>query len=146
MVGEAGEGLARDSRVGRVSIAALALFLTRASFLTAHRVGRVDGFVISHAAVVFRLPNSFLQILEFSFSVVAFFSLHTFESGAIASRAATYRGIRECGVHLAVLSVGCHLPWNSPARVVALYTVETSRTPGVTCVENAPGFPRMQRP
>ena len=42
VVGEAGDYLARVSRVSRrVSIAALALFLSRASFLTGHRVGRV---------------------------------------------------------------------------------------------------------
>ena len=50
VVGEAGEGFARVSRVGCVSIAALALFLTRASFLTGHRVGRVDGFVCASCA------------------------------------------------------------------------------------------------
>jgi hypothetical protein len=45
VVGEAEEGLARVSRVGRVSLAALALLLPRASFLTGHCAGRVDGFV-----------------------------------------------------------------------------------------------------
>jgi hypothetical protein len=47
VVGEAGEGFAR---VGRVSIAALAFFLTRASFLTGHCVGTVDGFVSASCA------------------------------------------------------------------------------------------------
>ena len=50
VVGEAGEGFARVSRVGRVSIAALLLFLSRASFLTGHRVGRVGGFVSASCA------------------------------------------------------------------------------------------------
>ena len=45
VVGKAGDGLARVSRVARVRIAALALFLSRASFLTGHCVGREDGFV-----------------------------------------------------------------------------------------------------
>ena len=44
VVGKAGDGLARHCRVGRVSIAALAFsFLSRASFLTGHRVGKVEG-------------------------------------------------------------------------------------------------------
>jgi hypothetical protein len=47
VVGEAGESV---SRVGRVSIAAPAHFLTRASFLTGHRVARVDGFVFASCA------------------------------------------------------------------------------------------------
>jgi len=57
VVGEAGESV---SRVGRVIIAALALLLTRASFLTAHRVGRVDGFVSASCASLLcasRLPR-----------------------------------------------------------------------------------------
>ena len=45
VVEEAGDGLAPVCRVSRVRIAALALFLSRASFLTGHRVVRVDGFV-----------------------------------------------------------------------------------------------------
>jgi hypothetical protein len=47
VVGEAGESV---SRVGRISIAATAFFLTRASFLTGHRVGLVDGFVSASRA------------------------------------------------------------------------------------------------
>ena len=47
---KAGDGFARVSRVGRVSIAALALLLSRASFLTGHCVGRVDGFVSASCA------------------------------------------------------------------------------------------------
>jgi hypothetical protein len=39
VVEKAGDGLTRVGRVSRVSIAALALFLSRASFLTGHRVG-----------------------------------------------------------------------------------------------------------
>jgi hypothetical protein len=39
VVEKAGDGLARVSRVGRVRIAALALFLSRASILTGHRDG-----------------------------------------------------------------------------------------------------------
>ena len=45
VVREAGEGLARVSPT-----AALALFLSRASFLTGHRVGGVDGFVSASCA------------------------------------------------------------------------------------------------
>ena len=45
VVENARDSLARVGRVGRVRIAALALFLSRASFLTGHGVGRVDGFV-----------------------------------------------------------------------------------------------------
>ena len=47
VVGEAGESV---SRVGRISIAAPAFFLTRASFLTGHRVGLVGGFVSASRA------------------------------------------------------------------------------------------------
>ena len=39
VVGKARDGFARVGRVGRVSIAALPLFLSRASFLAGHRVG-----------------------------------------------------------------------------------------------------------
>ena len=56
VVGEARDGLAR---VSRVSIVALALFLSRASFLTLHRVGRVDIFVCVSCArrCASRLPR-----------------------------------------------------------------------------------------
>ena len=54
VVEKAGDGLARVSRVGRVSIAALPLFLSRASFLTGHRVGRVDGLCACRVRVVVR--------------------------------------------------------------------------------------------
>ena len=47
VVGEAGESV---SHVGRISIAAPAFFLTRASFLTGHRVGLVGGFVSASRA------------------------------------------------------------------------------------------------
>ena len=39
VVGKARDGFARVGRVGRISIAALPLFLSRASFLAGHRVG-----------------------------------------------------------------------------------------------------------
>ena len=58
VVGEADDGLARVSRVGRVSLAALALLLPRASFLTGHRVGCVDGFVSASCASLLCLEAS----------------------------------------------------------------------------------------
>ena len=47
VVEKAGDGLARVSRVGRVRIAALALFLSRASFLT----GLAEGVVCASLCV-----------------------------------------------------------------------------------------------
>jgi len=58
VVEKAGDGLARVSRVGRVSIAALPLFLSRASFLNGHRVGRVDGLCACRVRVVVRRCTS----------------------------------------------------------------------------------------
>ena len=61
VVGEAEEGFARVRRVGRVSIAELVPFLTRARFLTGHCVETVGGFVSASCESLYfcsRLPRT----------------------------------------------------------------------------------------
>jgi hypothetical protein len=56
VVGEPVEGLARGSIA-----AALAPFLSRASFFTGHRVGRVDGFVSASCATLCQEASQILR-------------------------------------------------------------------------------------